>query len=198
MLSQSLQDRLFTATPRLQTVRLLLRPLTLADADDLFRLGADPQVAAHQDWGAFTRPAEASQFITERLDLFQRRMRISWGVVLEPQGPLVGQIGLHSISLRDRRAELAFDLRSDHWRRGLMTEALRAVLSFSFDCCLLSKLVAQTVVENRACHELLLKLGFAVEGRLAAHYHWKDAAHDVQLYGFVRPGSHESSARVGH
>ena len=186
MLSQSLQDRLFSATPRLRTERLLLRPMTLTDADDLFRVCSDPLVAAHQDWAAFTRLAEASQFITERLDLFQRRVRLSWGVVLAPSGPLVGQVGLHSISVRDRRAELAFDLSSAHWRRGLMTEALHAVLGFAFDGCQLHKIVAQTVVENRACHELLRTLGFEIEGRLPAHYHWKGAFHDVHLYGLVR------------
>ena len=186
MLSQSLQDRLFTATPRLRTERLLLRPMTLVDADDLFRVCSDPLVAAHQDWDAFTRLAEASQYITERLDLFQRRVRLSWGVVLAPSGPLVGQVGLHNISLRDRRAELAFELSSQHFRRGLMTEALQAVLAFAVDGCQMHKIVAQTVVENRACHELLLKLGFKLEGLLPAHYQWKGAFHDVHLYGLVR------------
>ncbi len=186
MLSQSLQDRLFSATPRLETARCALRALSLEDAAGLFGLCSDPLVAAHQDWSPWTRLAEADQFITERQDLFQRRARISWGLVLGANGALIGQIGLHSISLRDRRAELAFDLRSDHWRRGLMSEALRAVLSFAFDTAELHKIVAQTVLENRACHELLLKLGFAVEGRLPAHYYWKGAFHDVQLYGLVK------------
>ena len=186
MLSLSLQDRLFNAFPRLETPRVVLRAMTPSDADDLLRVCSEPLVAEHQDWAPFTRLAEASQFINERLDLFQRRARISWGIALAPDGPLVGQIGLHSISLRDRRAELAFDLRSDHWRRGLMTEALSAVLSFAFERGQLNKVVAQTVVENRACHELLRRLGFEIEGRLPAHYHWKGAFHDVNLYGLVR------------
>ncbi|MET0792374.1 MAG: GNAT family protein [Polyangiaceae bacterium] len=186
MLSVSLQDRLFNAFPRLETARLVLRAMSLADAEDLLALCSDRLVAEHQDWMPFSRASEATQFINERLDLFQRRVRISWGLALAPGGPLIGQIGLHSISLRDRRAEVAFDLRSDHWHQGLMAEALSAVLAFAFERCQLNKIVAQTVVDNHACHQLLLKLGFVVEGRLPAHYYWKDAFHDVQLYGLVR------------
>ncbi|MEO6601541.1 MAG: GNAT family protein [Polyangiaceae bacterium] len=186
MCSQSLQDRLFAEFPSLQTSRLALRAMSLADAEDLLRLCSDEQVAEFQDWGPWGRGSEATQFITERMDLFQRRMRVSWGVALEPKGPLIGQIGMHSISLRDRRAEIAFDLRSDFWRRGLMTEALRAVLNFVLHSCELNKVVAQTVVQNRACHQLLLKLGFGIEGRLPAHYFWKGVFHDVQLYGLRR------------
>jgi ribosomal-protein-alanine N-acetyltransferase len=186
MLSVSLQDRLFNAFPRLETPRLVLRAMALGDAEELFRVCSDERVAEHQDWAPFTRRSEAEQFIDERLDLFRRRVRISWGLVLAPAGPLIGQVGVHSISLRDRRAELAFDLRSDHWRRGLMTEALRAVLAFAFERCQLDKVVAQTVLENRPCHELLQSLGFDVEGRLSAHYRFKGAARDVHSYGLLR------------
>jgi [ribosomal protein S5]-alanine N-acetyltransferase len=183
---QSLQDRLFADFPRLETARLVLRAMSLADAGDLLRVCSDERVAEFQDWGPLGRVSEATQFITERMDLFQRRVRISWGLGLGPNGPLIGQIGMHSISLRDRRAEVAFDLKSDFWRRGLMSEALGAVLSFAFDRCELNKVVAQTVVQNRACQQLLLKLGFAVEGRLPAHYYWKGVFHDVHLYGLRR------------
>lgn len=160
--------------------------MSLEDAEDLRRLCSDERVAEFQDWGPLERLAEATQFITERMELFRRRVRISWGVALEPNGPLIGQIGMHSISLRDRRAEIAFDLRSDFWRQGLMSEALSAVLAFAFDRCELNKVVAQTVVQNRACHRLLLKLGFGIEGRLPAHYFWKGVFHDVHLYGLRR------------
>jgi [ribosomal protein S5]-alanine N-acetyltransferase len=183
---QSLQDRLFADFPRLETSRLVLRAMSLADGEDLLRVCSDERVAEFQDWSPLVTVSEATQFITERMDLFQRRVRISWGVVLEPSGPVIGQIGMHSISLRDRRAEIAFDLRSDFWRRGLMTEALSAVLSFAFERCALSKVVAQTVVQNRACHQLLLNLGFGIEGRLPAHYYWKGVFHDVHLYGLRR------------
>ncbi|MES1175297.1 MAG: GNAT family protein [Myxococcales bacterium] len=185
MLSLSLQDRLFNAFPTLETPRLVLRAMSPADAQELFRVCSDARVAEHQDWAPFTRLSEATQLINERLDLYRRRVRVSWGLCLAPNGPLIGQIGMHSLSLRDRRAELAFDLRSDYWRQGLMTEALRAVSSFAFERCQLNKLVAQTVVENAACHELLVKLGFEIEGRLPAHYHWKGAFRDVHLYGLV-------------
>ncbi len=187
MLALSLQERLFTVTPRLETPRLVLRALSLDDAEGLLRVCSDPLVARHQDWEPFTQLSEAQQFISERLELFRRRVRVSWGVALEPSGPLIGQVGLHSISVRDRRAELAFDLRSDYWRRGLMSEALSAVMTFALDRCQLDKLVARTVTANRACHELLLKLGFALEGRLAAHYRWKDTVHDALLFGLTRP-----------
>jgi len=80
---------------------------------------------------------------------------------------------MHTISVRDRRAEIAFDLRSDHWRKGFMTEAVTAVLSFAFRQCQVNKVTAQAAVENRACHAFLQSMGFVVEGRLSGHYHWK-------------------------
>jgi len=186
MLTLPLQDRLFNAFPILETARLVLRSMSPADAEDLFRVCSDSRVAEHQDWAPYTQVSEATQFIHERLDLFQRRSRLSWGLCLAPHGPLIGQIGMHSISLRDRRAEVAFDLGADYWRRGLMTEAMQAVMSFAIERCQLHKIVAQTAVENRASNALLHRLGFALEGRLPAHYCWKGAFHDVNVYGFLR------------
>jgi ribosomal-protein-alanine N-acetyltransferase len=188
MLSLSLQDRLFNAFPRLETSRLVLRAMSPSDAEDLFRVCSDARVAEHQEWAPFTRLSEAVQFIDEREDLFRRRVRLSWGVALDPSGPLIGQIGMHSISLRDRRAEIAFDLASRYWHQGLMTEAVAAVVGFAFQRCQLNKIVAQAVVENSACHALLSRLGFVNEGRLPAHYFWKGAFHDVNLYGLTHPG----------
>jgi ribosomal-protein-alanine N-acetyltransferase len=186
MPSKSPRDCLFEAFPTLETPRLFLRALSLDDAEALLHVFSDRSVAEHQDWEPFSDLPKATAFLAERLDLFQRRNRVNWGLVRRDTGTLIGQLGMHTISDRDRRAELAFDLSPDHWRKRFMTEALNAVLSFGFGHCQLNKVVAQSTVENRRSHAFLQSVGFSVEGRLHAHYHWKGMFHDVNLYGMTR------------
>ena len=61
---------------------------------------------------------------------------------------------------------LGYDLARPHWNRGIMTEALTAVLPFGFEKMALNRIEALVITGNEASYRLLARLGFQQEGTL--------------------------------
>ena len=88
-------------------------------------------------------------------------------VVEKETGKLIGTVSIQKRpwamypvdrSLRGR--ELGFDLRSDHWGRGLMPEAVRAVCKYCFDVLDYDFLTAGHFLENTQSRRAIEKCGF--------------------------------------
>ena len=113
-----------TKPTELRTDRLLLRPFSLSDVDDVLEYGSDPE------WAAFFDPYDRGG--TE--DMIARAVLTSWKeapwFALELDGKV---IGMAALSL-DRRnvAELSYEVARSHWGKGLAPEAARAVVDWGF------------------------------------------------------------------
>ena len=187
-------DELFQALPTLRSRRLSLLPLELAHASALFEVFADPAVTQHTTDVPHVEVETTRERVRGILERHTQRSGISWSLLLHDEQRVVGHCGLHSISWTNRRAELGFELASRHWRHGLMTEALRAIMRFAFVDLEFNKLSAQFVRDNEACQGLLARLGFIHEGLLRQHGFWNGRAYDLKTYGLVAADCARSNA----
>jgi [ribosomal protein S5]-alanine N-acetyltransferase len=64
------------------------------------------------------------------------------------------------------RAELGYVLSREHWGKGLMPEAVRAVIRFGFGRMELNRIQARCVAENTASARVMEKAGMTYEGTL--------------------------------
>ena len=126
-------DCLFDDMPRLETPRLVIRGMTMADAEDIYEYGRDPEVSRHVLWDAYRSVGEARMY----LKYVQRQYRLnepaSWGIELKATGRLIGPIGFMWWNQEYRSAEVGYSLSRAYWNQGLMTEALRSVIKFGFE-----------------------------------------------------------------
>ena len=107
---------------------------------------------------------------------------------IEIEGDAVGGIGLYlGTAMHRRSAELGYWLSEEHWGRGIMTEAARAVVSYGFATFDLEHIFAGLFERNVGSRRVLEKAGFVLEGRLRMHVTTKDGeTMDDLLYGIVR------------
>ncbi|MFC5740941.1 GNAT family N-acetyltransferase [Dyella tabacisoli] len=149
------------------TSRLLLDALKESDADALFSYRADPAVARFQGW----RPAsinDARDFIETQASIvpntpdswLQRAIRLREGNVL------VGDLGLHFPADADDSIEFGISLAPLHQGKGYASEALRAVLAWSFGELGRRRVHASVDPRNHASITLLRAIGMRQE----AHY----------------------------
>jgi ribosomal-protein-alanine N-acetyltransferase len=185
MLTRLELDELFQRLPRIETKRLVLEPLQMAHADALFEVFSDPAVTSASNDTPHASVEVTKAHIEGVLKRHEARTGISWVLILKDEDSAVGQVAVHSISWGNRRTDLGFDLGSRLWRRGLMSEALRATIQFCFARLRFIKLCAQNTTGNDGCHALLLSLGFRQEAVLARHGFWNDRAHDLRQYGLI-------------
>lgn len=100
-------------------------------------------------------------------------------MILKERGELIGDCGLEEkeldgLSATGAAAELGYDFRSDHWNRGLATEAAAAVRDYAFDALALPRLISLVRQGNSASRRVAEKIGMRHERDVqrADHPYW--------------------------
>lgn len=158
----------FASLPRLTTDRLLLRPLTMRDAADMFAYSRDPEVARHVLWDAHKSMADTRSCLRYIISQYHSGAPSSWGIVLRETNRVVGTIGFMSYSDADSVVELGYSLARSCWNGGLMTEALAAVLRECFTVLRLHRVEAMHECDNPASGRVMENAVCATKGHCAA------------------------------
>lgn len=172
--------------PVLETSRLTLRRLQLADAPALMQVFGDEEVARWLDGPTTADIREVQAIIHWADEIFSQGTGLRWGIRLRDTGSVIGTCGFHAWSRQNARAEIGYDLAKAWWRRGLMREALTAILPYGFTHLGLNRVEAHVLPDNIASTGLLRDLGFQLEGLLRQHAYYRDAYHDTCVFSLLR------------
>jgi len=100
---------------------------------------------------------------------------------------LIGYIEVFNIDWRIPKGELIFFTDHKFKEKGVMTEALREIVEFSFDQLRLEKLSFKTAMDNYAAQRLARKCGFVREGDLRNEFRNRSGARvDAMLFGIPK------------
>ncbi|MDY5973559.1 GNAT family N-acetyltransferase, partial [Streptococcus hyovaginalis] len=117
----------------LETARLLLRPWTVDDAEDLFVLASDPEIGPRAGWPVH-QSLEESRNIIETVFAQSGTYALVDKVSSKPVGAIGLMIGGASkLTTSDKEAELGYWLGRDYWGQGLVPEAIRELLCYAFE-----------------------------------------------------------------
>ena len=173
--------------PVLETKRLLLRQITLADAENLFSFFSDPQVMRFYDCEAFASIQEAIGIIQRFAEWFERQNGFRWGIALKTEpATLIGTCGLFAWHKPYRIATLGYELTPPYWRRGIMSEAVGAIVAYGFRELNLNKICALVVTDNLASAKLLERLSFRKEGVMRQAQFVNGKYDDLIAYALLR------------
>ncbi len=112
---------------------------------------------------------------------------ICWAVTLKGRDEMIGKCILFQFSPENRRAEIGFILNRDYWRRGLMYQALVAVIHFAFTTLGLHRIEADVDPDNAGSLGVLEKLGFEREGLFRDRWLLNDGWVDSVMLGLLNP-----------
>jgi ribosomal-protein-alanine N-acetyltransferase len=156
----------------LLTKRLVLSGPQPGDLDDMFAIYSDPR--AMQYWS--TAPHESRAVTQRRLewrlnDWHSRKTNFQ----IEMDGRLIGNAGNHVDN------EVGFILHPDHWRKGIITEAMGAIIPFLWANTDHTELTADADPLNTASVGLLTSLGFTethcAENTFCINGVWSDSVY---------------------
>lgn len=175
-----------TYMPELATPRLRIRKLTMRDAQDIYRYSRDPEVARHVLWEAHRSIGDSRAYLRYMLRRYRAHEPASWGIEYAATGQIIGTIGFMWIQQDNASAEVGYSLSHDYWNRGIMTEALGAVIQYGFDELHLNRIEAQHEVTNPASGAVMRKCHMQKEGTLRSRLFNKGHYVDVDLYAILR------------
>lgn len=100
---------------------------------------------------------------------------------------VIGWCGFHTWYIDHSRAELGYSLiREKHKRKGIMSEALGAIIPYGFQEMKLHRIEAFTAQYNKASIGLLKKFGFTKEGVMRQHYFVNGKPEDSVVFALLK------------
>lgn len=173
-----------TRPPILETERLRLAPLTVADAAPLYPIMGDPQVMAFWDVAEIEDPDVVAQIVEGQVETMQAGRAVHWSMRTLAGDRFLGACDLSDIDRWHRRAEVGFMLGREAWGHGYAQEAMQTVIAFA-GANGVRKLAACTHLGNRRSEQLLQRLGFTEEGLLRGHILKDGERRDCRLFGLL-------------
>ncbi len=176
----------FSEFPVLRTTRLVLRELLPSDSSALFRLRNDERVMEHIGRPRATNEQDAIDLIARITADRHASEGVTWAMTLQGNDTLIGTIGFYRLKLEHHTAEVGYMMDPDHWGKGLMSEALQAVVECGFARYGFHRIEAITDPANSASRALLPRNGFVLEGIQKENFLWNGNFLDSCLYARLR------------
>ncbi|MHA2100450.1 MAG: GNAT family N-acetyltransferase [Candidatus Kariarchaeaceae archaeon] len=159
--------------PIIETERLILREITKGDREAMFHNYSDIDVAK---W-FFENPLKKIEEVDEVMKYFslafERRNGLTWAIEIKDNHRYVGTCGFEKLEI-NHYGDIGFDLAKEYWRRGIMSEALSAMIHYGFEVLGLLSITAHTYSNNLPARQLLEKLDFKInivkEDQNETHY----------------------------
>lgn len=145
--------------PILITERLNLRKIVPADLDRVYFFRSDKAINKY-----IKRPPQTRETAIAHIQLLDDNLRtdkaIAWGITTKESNILIGSICLWNFSEDKKKAEVGYDLDPKFQGKGIMGEALKAVLDFAFNQRSFETIEAYTDYRNIPSKKLLKLHGF--------------------------------------
>lgn len=152
----------------LETERLIIRPYTPDDLEELIEMRTDPEV--YRYLGGTERQNRVE--ITKRLDFYmQCYEKLGFGMsamIWKENGETIGGCGLQPLE-DTGEIEVGYSLKKNYWRRGIGYECADAWLAYGFEKAGLERIVAVADKENTGSWRIMEKCGMTYEGMKTAY-----------------------------
>ena len=177
----------FTPFPELRTSRLLLRKLGQTDANEIFFLRSNEDVLRHLGKEPCATIQEAKEFITLINKNIDDNVSILWGIALQEEPSIIiGTICLWNIRPEHYRSEIGYVLHPDHWRKGIMKEAINCIVDYGFNVLNLHSIEALLSPANIGSSAALESTGFVKEAHLKESFYFKGEFNDTIIYSKLK------------
>lgn len=158
--------------PLLATQRLVLRPISWIDENELFKLQNDQKNRRFLDNAPVTSSYHTRKFIEKILEGYAENKWFYWALSLD--GKMIGTICLWHFSDNKESAEVGYELSQIKQGNGYMTEALGAVVKYAGEKLKMKTISAYTNPDNKASLALLTRKNFVYLKSKKADEHEKE------------------------
>lgn len=162
----------------LETARLLMRPFTHDDVQNLYLLDSNPEVHRYLGNNPVTTHEQVANVIDSVLNQYQQHNIGRWITIEKQSGAFIGWSGLKWITEPENSKQYYYDVGyrfiPEYWGKGYATEAATAALHYGFTELGPHEIIGTVHQQNKASRRVLEKCGLQYEGP----FMWHDLACD--------------------
>lgn len=149
---------------RIETPRLIIRPIEEGDVHGMFAMDSDPKVHTYLGNTPYTDIEQSYNNIRIIHQQYEENGIGRWTMLLSETNEFVGWVGFKLIKTKLNGHinfhDFGYRMAQKHWGKGLATEASRAALPYGIELLQVNEVFATTDVGNRASRNVLEKVGF--------------------------------------
>lgn len=171
----------------LRTERLLLRPMSDDDFDDLYAFQSDPDVTRYVLYDARSRDDMRAALAAKKRDtaLLRDGDALSLAVTVPPEPTVIGEVNLFLRSVANRMAEIGYVFHPAYHGHGYAREAAREMLRVGFEDLRMHRMTAVCDARNTASWRLMEKLGMRREAHFVENEFLKGEWTDELVYAML-------------
>ena len=174
-------------TQPIETSRLILRRARREDAQPMFRNWAsDPEVTKFLTWPAHSSIAVSEMVIGSWLQEYEKESYYQWMIVLKELGEPIGSISVVRLNDPVEEAEIGYCIGRSWWHRGIVSEALAAVIEYLFVEVGMNRVAARHDPNNPNSGRVMRKCGMKYEGTAHASDRNNQGICDADHYAILR------------
>ena len=174
-------------TQTIETSRLILRRAIREDAEPMFRNWAsDPEVTKYLTWPTYEKIDIAYQILDLWASEYEKPNYYQWMIMLKELGEPIGSISVVRQNDRVEEAEIGYCIGSHWWHKGIMTEALNAVIEYLFTEVGMNRVAARHDPNNPHSGGVMRKCGMKYEGTHRACDRNNQGICDAAQYAILR------------
>lgn len=174
-------------TETIETSRLILRRAVREDAQPMFRNWAsDPEVTKYLTWPAHGSVAVSEMVIGSWLQEYEKDSYYQWMIVLKELGEPIGSISVVRQNENVEEAEIGYCIGSRWWHKGIVSEAMTAVMDFLFGEVGMNRISARHDPNNPNSGGVMRKCGMKYEGTTRSSDRNNQGICDAAHYGILR------------
>ena len=174
-------------TQLIETTRLILRKAQMTDAEPMFRNWAsDPEVTKFLPWPTYESVENANTILNIRTKEYDNLNFYQWMIELKEIGEPIGSISV--VHHRDdiAEAEIGYCIGQSWWHKGIMSEALTAVMQCLFKEVGMNRIEAKQDINNPHSGGVMKKCGMKYEGTSRASDRNNQGICDIAQYAILR------------
>ncbi len=176
----------FKPFPLLQTVRLNLRQIRMADLGEIFLLRSHKAVLKYLHRAPAKNEEEAGTFIINLRDWEKKTSGITWGLCTKESNKIIGTICFWNIDKANLRAEIGYAMHPKQQGKGFIQEAMDKILRYGFEVMQLHSVEAHVSAQNQPSIKLLQKNGFVQEAYFKENIFFDGGFSDSAVYSLLR------------
>ncbi len=173
--------------PTLMTERLMLRPMCVSDADDMYEYACWPEVTRYLLWS----PHSSKAYTLDYLQYIESRYAVGdfydWAIVLRSENKMIGTCGFTKFGFENNMGEIGYVINPKYQGMGIAPEAAREVMRFGFEVLNLHRIEARFMQGNTHSEKVMQKLGMTFEGFLKDSVYVKDSYRTVGVCAILYP-----------
>lgn len=174
-------------TKRIETERLILRPFVREDAQAMYNNWAkDPEVTKFLSWPCYKSVDDAHEILNIWMESYETSNFYQWAIELKELGEAIGSISVVNSDDRVEMAEIGYCIGKHWWGRGIMPEALNAVMDYLFEEVGLQRIEAGHDPNNPASGAVIRKCGMKYEGTFRRRIRSNQGITDVAWYAMLK------------